>query len=224
MTTLTEGRHAGGFIVSEAENGRSRSVLILKQGNAVQAGQVLGLLAGTAPDEVSTQVTPGASNVGVGTLTMATPATGVGVKAGTYLATCIAEAANGGTFQVTGPDGEVIGNATVGVAFTGVVKFTIADAGEDFNIGDTFAIAVTITSDALSGDCAAFDQDASDGSQIARCVAYDSYDARAGDIPIVVLGRSCQVAGVDLVWPGDIESGELAAGIQQLAEVGIIVR
>ena len=226
MFTLTEGRHTGGFIVSEAESGRSRSVLTLKQGNVVQAGQVLGLLAGTAPDEIAVQVVPSGSNVGAGLLIMASPATGAGVKAGTYLTTCIAEAANGGTFQVTGPDGAVLAPATVGTPYDEAVKFTIVHDGEDFDVGDAFAISVTITSDALGDDCGAFDQHASDGREVARCIAYDNCDASERDTSIVVMARSCQVAGFDLVWPNDIEAGELATAIRQLAApgVGIIVR
>jgi hypothetical protein len=224
MTTLTEGRHAGGFIVSEAENLRSRSVLTLIQGESVKAGQVLGLVAGSAPDEIEVTVTKGAGSTGGGTLTMANPATGAGVTAGTYIAVCTATASNAGTFKVFAPDGSVVGNATVGVAFNDDVKFTIADVGTDFAVGDFFSLAVEITTDALTGDCAAFDQDAVDGTQIAAVVAFDNADATAAPVEIVVMARSCQVAGVDLVWPADLEAGELAAGIQQLATRGVIVR
>lgn len=224
MTTLTEGRHAGGFIVSEAENLRSRSVLTLIQGEVVKAGQVLGLVAGSAPDEIGVTVTAGAGNAGNGVLTMANPATGVGVKAGTYIAMCIAAAANAGTFKVVDPDGVIVANATVGVAFNNVVKFTIADGGNDFAVGDFFALGVEITTDALTGDCAAFDQDANDGTQVAAAVAFDNADATAGPVEIVVVARSCQVAGVDLVWPETLDAGELATGIQQLSARGVIVR
>jgi len=60
--------------------------------------------------------------------------------------TCIAEAANAGSFHVTGGDGRSMGVATVAVAFTsddGALGFTIADGGNDFELGDTFTIATT---------------------------------------------------------------------------------
>lgn len=224
MTTLTEGRHAGGFIVSEAENLRSRSVLTLIQGEVVKAGQVLGLVAGSAPAEIEVAVTKGAGSAGGGTLTMANPATGAGVMAGTYLAVCTAAASNAGTFKVFAPDGSVVGNATVGVAFNDVVKFSIADVGTDFAVGDFFSLAVAITADAVAGDCAAFDQDAVDGTEVAAAVAFDNADATAGPVEIVVMARACQVAGVDLVWPADLDAGELATGIRDLAARGVIVR
>jgi phage tail sheath protein FI len=54
--------------------------------------------------------------------------------------------ANGGVFSVTAPGGAVLANATVGVAYTGDhVKFTIADVGTDFAIGDGFDVTVAIT-------------------------------------------------------------------------------
>lgn len=51
----------------------------------------------------------------------------------------------GGTFSVTDPDGIVLGTGTVGNAYNGVVKFTIADGSPDFVVGDGFDVTVTIT-------------------------------------------------------------------------------
>jgi len=53
--------------------------------------------------------------------------------------------AGGGSFSVTDPDDVVIGTGTVGVAFTGVVKFTIADGSPDFIVCDGFDLTVEIT-------------------------------------------------------------------------------
>lgn len=224
MTTLTEGRHAGGFIASEAENHRSRSVLTLATGQSVKAGQVLGLVAGSAPASFAATAVARAGNTGNGVLTLADPATGAGVKAGTYLAVCTAVAANGGTFRVTAPDGSVVGNATVGVAFADVVKFTIADGATDFALGDSFSVNVDMTADAVASDCAAFAPAAVDGTQVAAAIAFDNADATGGPVPIVVLARDCQVVGIDLVWPAGIDPADQTDGIRQLAARGIIVR
>lgn len=43
MTTLTEGKHAGEFIVSEANNTRSRATGTVKSGENLVAGQVVEL-------------------------------------------------------------------------------------------------------------------------------------------------------------------------------------
>jgi len=79
-------------------------------------------------------------NTGNGVITMGSPSTAVGAVAGLYRATCIATATNGGTFAVQDPTGEIIGVASVGAAFSGPVKFTIADGATDFALGDTFLI------------------------------------------------------------------------------------
>jgi hypothetical protein len=42
MTVKTEGVHAGGFIVSEANKTRSRETIIVNVGEVLTAGQVLG--------------------------------------------------------------------------------------------------------------------------------------------------------------------------------------
>lgn len=94
---------------------------------------------------------PAFVGTGNGVLTPATPAFGAGVKLGTYKAIVIEPGANVGTFQVEDPDGIVIGIATVGVAFDGVVKFTIADGATDFVAGDTFSLAVTAAVTANGG-------------------------------------------------------------------------
>lgn len=222
MTALTEGRHAGGFIVSEANGHRSRSTGTLASGETVEAGQVLGRKSGT-PD-VSVQVTAGAGNGGNGVLTMANPATGAGVMGGVYIAVCIAEASNGGTFRVFAPDGSIVGAASVGVAFDDDVKFTIADGGDDFDIGDSFRIAVSMTSDAVLGELAAFDPEADDGTEDAAAIAFDNVDAADGALPVVTIERDAEVSGDDLVWPAGIASDDKAAAIAALAARGIIIR
>ncbi len=80
-----------------------------------------------------------AGNTGNGVLTY----TGVtqAAKVGTYRATCIAAALNGGTFELRDPDGISMGRIGVGVAFDGVIQVTIADGGADWVVGD----AVTFT-------------------------------------------------------------------------------
>ncbi len=84
-----------------------------------------------------------AGNTGDGVLTLANPAFGAGVKAGVYQAVFIEPATNAGAFIVEDPDGIQVGEGNVGVAFDGVVKFTIADGATDFVAGDGFDVTVT---------------------------------------------------------------------------------
>jgi len=53
--------------------------------------------------------------------------------------------ANGGVFSVTDPYGRALPNATVGVAYSTQIGFTIADGLTDFIIGDGFDLTVTVT-------------------------------------------------------------------------------
>lgn len=65
-------------------------------------------------------------------------------KVGTYTVECTAEATDSGTFSVTDPDGNDLGDATVGSAFTSdQINLTLADGTTDFKVGDKFTIAVT---------------------------------------------------------------------------------
>lgn len=52
--------------------------------------------------------------------------------------------ADGGLFSVVDPDGIAKPNATVGVAYNDVVKFTLNDGGVDYAIGDGFNFTVAI--------------------------------------------------------------------------------
>ena len=84
------------------------------------------------------------SGVGNGACTKASTAYAATAKAGNYLVACVEKTTDSGTFIVTRPDGTQDGIATVGVAYDGQVKFTIADGATDFSAGDTFTIPVTV--------------------------------------------------------------------------------
>lgn len=43
MTIKTEGKHAGGYVVSEANGHRSRETITVKQGEVLEAGAVISL-------------------------------------------------------------------------------------------------------------------------------------------------------------------------------------
>lgn len=116
---------------------RLLKTVTVKSGETVSRGDVVSqtgmLTAGTA--------TAGGSNVGDGTVSGEVAAdTAV---AGTYTLTCTAESANAGTFSVVNPNGVHLPDATVAVAYSNQIGFTIADGAEDFDVGDVFTIVVT---------------------------------------------------------------------------------
>lgn len=64
------------------------------------------------------------------------------ITEGTYVFTCITEAANAGTFSVVGPNG-ALPNLTVAVAYVSEeICCTIADGSNDYDLGDTFTVTV----------------------------------------------------------------------------------
>jgi hypothetical protein len=134
---------------------KSRKVTLLSGQNLVR-GTVLGkkVTAGTIAGAADAGNTSGSGAIG-------TLSVGTGAQLGVYRAVCIEPAANAGTFAVFDPSGVEIGKATVAVAFTGQVNFTIADA-TDFVAGDAFSITVSAITEKYLKSLSA----ATDGSQV----------------------------------------------------------
>ena len=94
-------------------------------------------------------------------------ASGGPAKIGDYLATCIEAVTNGGIFEVTDPDGVIVGRLTVPTSSNatfegGGITFNIADGSTDFIVGDYFTLPVA------AGDlqAVACDHTAVNGSEI----------------------------------------------------------
>lgn len=148
MTTgivQTEGRHAGGFMVSEANGRQSRQVFTIDQNQTIVAGQVLGLALAGSGSFAAAAAAAVAGNTGNGTVSA--PTVGAGVVAGTYTLRAIAAT----VFEVVSPAGDVVGEARTGSAFTGQIGLTITAGGTAFVPGDQFTVAVTETDPANAG-------------------------------------------------------------------------
>lgn len=216
MPSTTEKLHAGGFILSEAPFHRSRDNKVLASGQNLLAATVIGIAT-----VALTATTSNAGNTGNGTITMdATNPVRQGAKVGDYKATCIAAAANGGTFRVEDPDGYVLGDVAVAATFDDDVKFVINDGAADFIVGDKFTITVA----AGTGKVKQLTVAAQDGTQNAAGLLYDAVDASAADKACVIVGRDAEVIDAEVVWPGGITAPQKAAAIAQLAALGIILR
>lgn len=210
MATLTEGTHAGEYIVSEANGGISREAGILASGNNLSACAVLGqVVTGTA--------TADAGNTGNGTISAVT--IGNSFIEGTYTLTCTAAAADAGTFSVVAPDGTVLPSLTVAVAYTSEhINLTIADGATDFIVGDIVTVAVEI------GKYAEFNAAGTDGTQVAVAVLYAPTDASSADANCVVTKRLSEVRDSDLVWKTGTTTDQKTAAKAQLAKAFIIAR
>jgi hypothetical protein len=285
MSTLTEGRHAGEFIVSEGPGCISRDAITVAVGEALVAGQVLGkitraangavvtgsiaattltvtavtsgllsvgqtisgsgITAGTkitalgtgkggtgtytvdtSQTAASTTVTAtsasaaaGGSNTGNGTMGAIT--VGDSAQPGDYVLKITEAATNAGDFQVVDPAGDVVGNGTVAVAFSGGgLSFTLADGSTDFAVGDTFTITVA----AGNGHYAKHDPDGDDGREVAAAILFDAVDASSASKPGVAITRNAEVNGNEITWKSGISGGNKTAGIAALAGHNIIVR
>jgi hypothetical protein len=141
MTELSEGRHPAAFVLSEAQGKRSRANLLIAASMTVLAGTVLAAIAAGSGVTVGT---PAFTGTGNGAITLANPAYGAGVQAGTYVVRLIEAGSDSGQFEVIRPDGTIDGLATVATAYDGQVKFTIADGATDFSAAAQFTIGVSI--------------------------------------------------------------------------------
>lgn len=117
--------------------------VLVPSGNSLVRGTVLGRVKTSTP----TTGTADGGNTGNGTCTAVTG--GKATKKGTYTAECKVAVTNGGTFEITGPDGYV-GDVviTAGAGGTGVfaseqINLTLTDGSTDFALADKFTIAVT---------------------------------------------------------------------------------
>lgn len=219
MTTFTEGRHPGEFVLSEAEFGRSRDNLTIAESQTIVPGNLLGALA-TAADVTAVASVAAGNTASSGTIAMEDPAVTSTAKNGRYVG--VASAAT--KVDWTDPDGQQIGVSTHGTAFTkGGISLTITAGGTPNVVGDTFYVDVGVEPTDLQW--VAYDQDGTDGSQVARAVAIYGVTTGAGEtVAIAGLTRDAQVKGVCLELPSDVTAAETALAYSQLAEQGIIVR
>jgi len=218
MPVFTEARHAGEFILSEANGKRSRENVTIAAEQDIAPGTLLALLAQEGGLRIDAEADSG--NTGDGTLDMADPAVSAKVKHGTY--TVIFTGAT--AFKVEAPDGKEIGTGTTGTAFNKDVKFEITAGTTPFAADDKFYIHV-IAENPADYLAVAFDPTASDGSEKAAAVAiYPATTGSGETVKIAALVRDAEVNGHCLTWPSGITAGQKEAAIADLAAAGIIVR
>ena len=75
-----------------------------------------------------------------------------------------------------------------------------------------------------SGEYAAYNPTASDGTQNAAAVLYGAVDAQDADQLGTIIARDAEVIASQLIWPDTITESQKTAALSQLAEQGIIAR
>lgn len=221
MTTLTEAVHAGEFIVSEANNSRSREQITVQSGADLVAGQVLGATeTSTATIAVAAAVSASGGTVGNGSI--GTPTADAGALPGVYRVEIVNPNTNLGNLRVLRPDGSVDGVGVVGTAYNGMINFTLADGTNDWVEDDYILVTVSYPSAALK--YAKLDPAAVNGLQYAAGILYAAAAAASADVRGVGLVRSCEVNADIITWPAGISAANKATAINQLKALGIILR
>jgi hypothetical protein len=212
---VTEGRHAGGFIVSEANGYRSRGAAIISNGTSddvyLNAGTVLARLEGAG---TAAAVAGNTGNGTVGTITE----TGDAVPGVYRLTITEVEASNSAEFQVADPAGDIIGIGQTGVVFRGGgLSFTLSDGATDFVAGDAFDITVT--------DSGEYEVYTTSTSGAAGILFNEVRVPASGSAKITVVQRDAEVNDAELIWDTTINSAALKAKAKNaLAALGIIAR
>lgn len=213
MRVLTEGRHAGAHLVydNDANGHLSREQIIIAAGANLVAGTVLGKVsAASAP----TAAPKAGGNTGNGTISAVVAK--AGVKQGIYRVEFTAPT----KFDVTDPEGFKVKSGSTGTAYSDDLGFTITAGGTAFVAGDAFDITVP----AQSHKWKAFNQDGTDGSEVAAGILYADARAADADVRAVANVRETVVNASEITWPSDITTQEKAAALAQLASRNIIAR
>lgn len=221
MTSLviTENRHSGGYLVSEANAERARDqITVLQQtyGAGVyvtQAGTILGeILAGTSAAYAAT-------GGNTGNFTCSAVVLEAGLVEGAYNVEFIAPT----VFNVHNPNGDFVGEGDTGVLFNqGGLHFTITAGGAAAVAGDSATI--TVAANANVGLYNALSLTATDGTAVAAGILYNTMDLSQGNTLATINSRACEVNGSELIYPTAATANQIAAINAQLKSLGIIVR
>jgi hypothetical protein len=134
-------------------------------------------------------------------------------QSGKYVLKCIAAGTNSGTFAVYDPQGRRMADLTVGDAYdNGHFAVTIADGSDDFEVGDQFTITVA----AGSGKYRAYDDNNTDGTDVARVILGRDVDATTAAV------KAFAYAGG--VFKRSALTGIDDAAVEALADRGIFVK
>jgi hypothetical protein len=90
--------------------------------------------------------------------------------------------------------------------------------------GQTLALGAVVGRNTTSGELAALDPSATDGTESAIGVMAEEVDATAASTQAVMIARHALVARQALEWPADITAEQIAAALTQLESRGVVAR
>jgi hypothetical protein len=222
-TSFTEHLHEGGWIVAEDEcSYYCRQEITIIDTAALISGTVVAKRA--VPAGMTAAVTADAGNAGNGVFTIhaVTPLDSKAIN-GRYQVIFRGTGATA-PFDVMDPNGVMVDAGAVGTEFNDQIRFTIADGGTDFAVGDRFFVDVVRESD-TDEIWGALDFAATDGLQSAAGILFTEIDVGTGSRRAVVFVRGPAVArSADLTWPAGATATQKASAVQQLLALGIVLR
>ncbi|MEW6775024.1 MAG: head decoration protein [Bdellovibrionota bacterium] len=220
MGTANEPNYSSDLIAWEQDALHSREDVTVLAGSGSDRALLVGQVLGRQSKGPPTSAAKSGGNTGDGAMGAVT--LGAEAVPGVYKLRITKAAANAGDFQVTDPQGDVIGVGTVGVAFAGAhLNFTLADGSADFIVGDGFDITVP----AGAGKVKEIDFAATDGTEDAYGVLVHAVTAPNGvDARGVAIVRDADLRNTGLVWPGGATDAQKSAALDQLAARGIVIR
>jgi len=209
MAIMTMGDRTSDWLKYESEQSRENVTILAGSGSdrELTNGMVLAISTATAVGAVTS------GNTGAFTITAA-PTAAAGVKVGTYNLRCVEAVAGAGQFEVRDPSGNVVGIASVGVAYAqGGLTFTITDASPDAAVGDTATIVVSAPK---------LVQMTSTGSAYG-ILLLDTTALEDVDNTGVAIVREAKINDTNITWPDGIAAALKASEKARLAaDAGIV--
>jgi hypothetical protein len=209
----------------EPEWGYCKKVVAMYDAAAtIKLGTVLGAYLDTPVGTAGATVGTGNGVMGAITLT-----SNAAMVVGTYTLKIVKTVANAGDFVLRDPNGKVIGNGQVAVAFNQAgFAFTLADDTTDFVVGDSIPIVVTGMVKYKLVEATAVN-----GSEVAKVVVVGNYlgmpksttlAANTSTNFLVLYRGPCAVADTSLFYGASINTTpEITAMQAQLVVAGIDV-
>ena len=193
---------------------------------AIKIGMPLALVVADGSIEVISSTN--SDNTGDGTLALGDPSHTKNVQDGDYTITCTTGGTDGAAnFRVEKPDGNSVGTATAGEAFSGHIKFTITAGATDFVEGDEFKVNVAVDGDNSSNKVVAWSPNANDGTQrlwglaANNLTALDGVDAMSG---LALKNGPAIISKSGIVWPANTTDAQKEDAYQALEVIGIKAR
>jgi hypothetical protein len=212
MATETLGPRACEFLLSEAPGTLSReSIAILSGAGVLTAGTVLGQITKGAATATGAATTAGNGDFVAESVSATTAA-----QVGAY--TLVALSATKALLYA--PDGAFLGQYTIGDAYS--ANGIAFDTEGTWAAGDTATITVAIA--AGSGKLKPYDDDNTDGSDVAVGILLSGVDATDAEQKAVMIARNAEVATDKLVWASSNDANDKTAGLADLAALNILAR